>query len=196
MPTVQPTVLLVDDEKDIVDVYTLAFSGEYSVLEAYSGEEALEKVSDADVVLLDRRMPGLSGREVLDEIRARDLDVRVAMVTAVDPDFDIAEMGFDAYLTKPVDDEELRETVDELLTLSEYDDQIRERFAIAEKLVALESEKSRQELAASEEYQSLTERAAKLDERTSETVGDMEPETFEKAISGVDDTQEGDPDSR
>jgi CheY-like chemotaxis protein len=196
MPTVQPTVLLVDDEKDIVDVYALAFSGEYSVLEAYSGEEALEKVSDADVVLLDRRMPGLSGREVLDEIRARDLDVRVAMVTAVDPDFDIAEMGFDAYLTKPVGDDELRETVDELLTLSEYDDQIRERFAIAEKLVALESEKSRQELAASEEYQTLTERAAKLDERTSETVGDMEPETFEKAISGVDDTQESDPDSR
>ncbi|GAB6860268.1 response regulator [Haloplanus litoreus] len=196
MPTAQPTVLLVDDEKDVVDVYALAFTEEYSVLEAYGGEEALEKVSDADVVLLDRRMPGLSGREVLEEIRARDLDVRVAMVTAVDPDFDIAEMGFDAYLTKPVGDDELRETVDELLTLSEYDDRIRERFAIAEKLVALESEKSRQELAASEEYRALTERAAALDERTTETVGEMDSAAFEKAFSGVEDATGGDTDRR
>ena len=196
MPTVQPTVLLVDDEKDVVDVYALAFTGEYTVLKAYGGEEALEQVDDADVVLLDRRMPGLSGREVLDEIRARDVDVRVAMVTAVDPDFDIAEMGLDAYLTKPVGDEELRDTVDELLTLSEYDEQVRERFAIAEKLVALESEKPGQELATNETYRSLKERAAELDERTSETVGDMAPETFEKAISGVGDSQEDESDGQ
>jgi DNA-binding response OmpR family regulator len=114
----------------------------------------------------------------------------------VDPDFDIAEMGFDAYLTKPVGDDELRDTVDELLTLSEYDEQVRERFAIAEKLVALESEKPGQELATNETYQSLKERSAELDERTSETVGDMAPETFEKAISGIGDAQENESDGQ
>ncbi|WP_251343414.1 response regulator [Haloplanus halophilus] len=190
MPSAQPTVLLVDDEKDVVDVYALAFSEDYRVLKAYSGEEALGKASDADVVLLDRRMPGLSGREVLAEIRDRDIDVRVAMVTAVDPDFDIAEMGFDAYLTKPVGDEELRETVDELLTLSEYDDQVRERFAIAEKLGALEAEKTRSELAESEEYRELTERASELDARASETVSGMDRDTFEQAISGLSEPNE------
>jgi DNA-binding response OmpR family regulator len=188
MPTAQPTVLLVDDEEDIVDVYALAFDDDdYAVRRAYDGEEALQKVGDADVVLLDRRMPGLSGREVLAEIRSRGIDVRVAMVTAVDPDFDITEMAFDAYLTKPVSDDDLRETVDELLTLSAYDEQVRDRFAVARKLAVLEAEKSERELAASSEYQSLTERAAELDARASETVGEMTAETFEKAVSGLSD---------
>lgn len=186
MPSAKPTVLLVDDEKDVVDVYALAFAEDYHVRKALGGQEALEKVDDADVVLLDRRMPGLSGREVLAKIRDRDIDVRVAMVTAVDPDFDITEMGFDAYLTKPVGDEELRETVDGLLTLSTYDQQVRERFAVAEKLAALEAEKPSGELAESEEYEALTERAAELDARASETVGEMDPGAFGKAISGIE----------
>jgi len=188
MVTAQPTVLLVDDEADIVDVYALAFTdGDYTVRKAYSGEEALEKVADVDVVLLDRRMPGLSGKDVLDEIRERGLDVRVAMVTAVDPDFDITTMPFDAYLTKPVSDDELRETVDELFTLATYDEQVRERFALAEKLAVLEAEKTDRELAASDEYRALQERATELDERASETVGGMTPETFERALSGLGD---------
>jgi len=188
MATAQPTVLLVDDERDVVDVYALAFTGgEYTVRKAYSGEEALEQVDGADVVLLDRRMPGLSGQDVLDEIRNRGLDVRVAMVTAVDPDFDIADMDFDTYLTKPVSDDELRATVDELLTLSEYDTQVRERFAVAEKLAVLEAEKTENELNASDEYSELRERAAELDAQSSETFGSMTAETFEKALSDLDD---------
>jgi DNA-binding response OmpR family regulator len=187
-------VLLVDDERDVVDVYALAFSQDYTVLKAHSGEEALEKVVDADVVLLDRRMPGLSGREVLAEIRRRDVDVRVAMVTAVDPDFDITEMAFDAYLTKPVGETELRETVTELLTLSEYDEQVRERFGIAEKVAALEAEKPTQELANNDEYQRLTERAAELDAASSETVGQMSANAFEKALSGLTERPDDDAD--
>ena len=188
MVTSQPTVLLVDDEEDVVDVYALAFSeGEYTVRKAYGGEEALEKVADVDVVLLDRRMPGLSGQDVLDEIRNRGLDVRVAMVTAVDPDFDITEMPFDTYLTKPVSDDELRATVDELCVLSEYDEQIRERFAVAEKLGVLEAEKTDRELAASDEYAALREQAAELDARSSETFGTMTAETFEKVLSDIED---------
>ncbi|MFB6256017.1 MAG: response regulator [Haloplanus sp.] len=188
MATPQPTVLIVDDEEDVVDVYALAFAGdEYSVRKAYSGEEALEQVAGADVVLLDRRMPGLSGQDVLDEIRDRGLDVRVAMVTAVDPDFDIAEMPFDTYLTKPVSNEELRETVDELLALAEYDEQVCERFAIAEKLAVLEAEKTERELAANDEYATLQERAAELDARSAEALGSMPAELFEKIVSDIED---------
>jgi len=187
MPPEQPTVLLVDDEKDIVDVYALAFSDGYDVEKAYSGQEALEKASDADAILLDRRMPGLSGGDVLDEIRRRGIDVRVAMVTAVDPDFDIVDMEFDAYLTKPVADDELRETVDELLSLTEYDSQMRERFAIAEKLTTLEAEKSKRELESSSEYRALRERADELDAQASETIGRMDLDTFKKVFSDIDD---------
>ncbi|WP_435066992.1 response regulator [Haloplanus sp. C73] len=186
MPTGQPTVLLVDDEPDIVDIYALAFSdAEYAVERAHDGEAALEAAADADVILLDRRMPGLSGEDVLTELRERELDVRVAMVTAVDPDFDIAEMPFDAYLTKPVSDEELRETVDTLLALARYDEQVRERYVVAQKLAMLEAEKTRRELEGSEEYASLRARAAELDAAATETVGEMTRDAFERALSGI-----------
>lgn len=192
MPREPPTVLIVDDEEDVVEIYALALD-EYDVRKAYSGEGALEKVDDSvDVVLLDRRMPGLSGHEVLDEIRERDVDVRVAMVTAVDPDFDIAEMDFDAYLTKPVDGEKLRGLVDELLALSEFDDRSRELFSIAERKATLEAEKTDRELAESEEYEALQERSAELNERATEAMDEIDDEAFGKLLSGVpaDDTED------
>jgi DNA-binding response OmpR family regulator len=183
-----PPVLLIDDEEDVAAIYELALSDEYEVRAAYSGEEALETIDDAvDVVLLDRRMPGLSGNEVLTELRQREFDVRVAMVTAVDPDFDITEMNFDAYLTKPVDDEALREAVEELLTLSEYDDHTRELFSVAEKKATLEAEKTKQELAASDEYEVLQERATELKSHTAERINEMDEDTFEKVFSELSD---------
>ncbi|WP_276270826.1 response regulator [Haloarcula litorea] len=183
-----PTVLIVDDDEDVVDVYALALGGTYEIVKALDGEEALSLLDDTvDVVLLDRRMPGPSGRDVLAEIRDREADVRVAMVTAVDPDFDIATMPFDGYVTKPVDDEELRSTVSRLVSLSAHDDQTRELFAVAEKLAALEAEKTAHELSNSDDYADLRDRAAELDAAATETVGEMEPETFDRVLSEFHD---------
>ncbi|WP_096388847.1 response regulator [Halopenitus persicus] len=184
MATDSPTVLIVDDEPDVVRVYELALGDAYDVRKAYDGEEALEKVDDAvDVVLLDRRMPGPSGRDVLEEIRRRDVDVRVGIVTAVDPDFDVAEMDFDAYLTKPVADEDVRKTVAELLSRAEYDDSTTELVAVAEKKAALEAEKTKQELAANDEYRALVERLSELEARTTESLDDATEETVETAVA-------------
>lgn len=193
MANSSPTVLIVDDEEDVVKIYALALSDAYDVRKAYGGEEALEKVDDTvDVVLLDRRMPGLSGQDVLEEIRQRGIDVRVGMVTAVDPDFDIAEMDFDAYVTKPVADEDIRETVEELLSLSAYDDHTRELFSVAEKKAALESEKTRQELADSDEYETLEKRASELESHAAETMDDMDKEAYEKVLSGLSEDKTAD----
>ena len=182
------TVLIVDDEPDVADAYAAQLRDQYDVETAYSGEAALDALDPSiDVVLLDRRMPDISGDDILERIRERDLQARVAMVTAVDPDFDITEMAFDTYLTKPVSDEELRDVVDEMLRLAEYDEQVRERFAVAEKLALLEAEKTERELATSDEYASLQERATELDTQASETVGKMSPEAFERAISRLVD---------
>jgi DNA-binding response OmpR family regulator len=177
-----PTVLIVDDEEDVVDIYELSLSREYDVRTAYDGTEALQQVDETvNAVLLDRRMPGLSGDEVLAEIRSRGIDVRVAMVTAVDPDFDVVEMGFDAYLTKPVGDDELHETVEELLELAAYDDRSKELFAIAEKMALLETRKAKAELAGSDEYERLERRRAELEAQDTE----MDAEGFRKAFSGL-----------
>jgi len=153
-----PTILVVDDEEDVTDLYATWLTDEYDVRSAYEGETALDVLDESvDVVLLDRRMPGLSGDEVLTRIRDEDLSTRVVMVTAVKPDFDILGMGFDDYLVKPVSKDEIHETVEGMLTRVDYDEQLQEYFALVSKKAVLEAEKDAGELAASEEYQSLIE---------------------------------------
>jgi len=170
-----PVVLIVEDEPDVAETYNLWLQDEYEVRMAGNGSEALELLDDdVDVVLLDRMMPGLSGDEVLDRIRESDSDCRVAMVTAVEPDFDILEMGFDSYLTKPIRSEELYETVSNLLERSTYDDLLQRYYSLVEKQATLEATKSSAELAESEEYRSLTERVAELKDELSGTLGGVE----------------------
>jgi DNA-binding response OmpR family regulator len=157
----RPLVLVVEDEPDLADLYAAWLEGSYRVRTAYGGREALEALDDSvSAVLLDRRMPDLSGDEVLEAVRDRGIDCRVAMVTAVEPDFDIIAMGFDDYLVKPVSREELERTVETLLLRNEYDEGIRELFSLASKKALLESEKGPAALEDNDEYRELD---AKLD---------------------------------
>jgi len=148
-------VLVVDDEEEVAEVFSLWLRDEYETRVATGGEAALEAIDGVDLVLLDRRMPDLSGDETLARMRERGYDGPVAMVTAVDPDFDIVEMAFDDYLVKPISKEELQETVERLLSVQSYDEQTQDQFALARKLAALEVEKDDSELEASEEYAAL-----------------------------------------
>jgi DNA-binding response OmpR family regulator len=177
------TVLIVDDEPSITDLYALRLEGEYEVRTAYGGEEALEKVDeDVDVVLLDRRMPDLSGDEVLTAIQERGLDPGVAMVTAVDPDFDILELGFDAYVVKPVPEEKLKETVETLLRRSTYDSKLQELTSLMSKRAALKAEVTPDELEDNEEYRRLSERIETLRDELDDTVDDLDEEDFSAAF--------------
>jgi DNA-binding response OmpR family regulator len=135
-----PTVLAVDDEPDLVELYRVYLQDEYDVRLATGGEEALSRMDDdVDVVLLDRRMSDLTGHEVLAEMRAAGYDARVAMVTAVEPDVDVVDMPFDDYQTKPVSREDVRALVAVLLRRAEFDEQSQRFFALASKKAALEA---------------------------------------------------------
>ena len=170
----EPEIVVVDDEARLADLFAAWLRAEWSVETAYSGEEALETITDSvEVVLLDRRMPGLSGDEVLESIREAGYDCRVVMVTAVDPDFDIIEMGFDDYLVKPVSKDELLEMVEDVSLRSEYASDIREYYALVSKKALLESEKAAHELADNDEYQRLCDRVSKLGARVDETVSGL-----------------------
>lgn len=179
-------MLVVDDEVEIARAYAAWLEDGYEVQTAHDGREALAVVSESvDVMLLDRRMPRLSGDEALERIRARGYDVRVAIVTAVDPDFDVVEMPFDTYLTKPVSQADLFAAVETLSALAEYDDAVRQEFALAEKRAALEAAKPPAEL-------SSDERFAKLDDALSEArcdaidrLGEVDHETATAALSGL-----------
>jgi len=171
----RPVVLIVEDEPDVAETYKLWLQQEYEVRMAQNGDEGLEMLdATVDVVLLDRMMPGLSGDEVLERIRDRDLECRVAMVTAVEPDFDILEMGFDAYLSKPIRSEQLHETVTNLLERSEYDSLLQEYYALVEKQATLESTKSSAELADNEQYEDLSNEIAGMRDELSQTLGGIE----------------------
>ena len=168
MTTPTPTVLLVEDERDLADTYAAWLDDDYDVQVAYDGESAMENLDDIDVVLLDRRLPGVTGDEVLAAIREREVDCQVAMVTAVEPDFDVFELGFDDYLVKPVFRDDLHELVDRLDRCATYDEDVQRHFALASKLAALEDYKSEEELRESEEYARLQNELAKLTERLAE----------------------------
>ena len=149
------TVLAVDDEPDLAELYRVYLDPVYDVRIANGGEEALDAMDESvDVVLLDRRMPEMSGHEVLDAIRGEGYDARVAMLTAVEPDVDIVEMPFDDYKTKPVTKEDLLTLVEVLLHRAAFDERSQEFFALASKKAALEAAGTTN----SEEYEELIER--------------------------------------
>lgn len=184
------TVLIVDDDRDVVRTYRRYLEDSYAIREAYDGDEALDELDEeVDVVLLDRLMPGVSGGEVLDRIRDRELSVRVAMVTAVDPDFDILDMGFDDYITKPTGYDELRETIETLLDLNRHAENVREYHSLLAKREALRDGKAAYELERSDAYADLEAKIAAL-ERTleSESEGYTDDARFVATLRAIDDS--------
>ena len=160
----KPTVLVVEDEQALIELYVRWLESEYDVRTARGGEEALEEFDQAiDMVLLDRLMPGMSGDEVLEAVRERSSECKVAMVTAVEPDFDVLRMGFDDYLTKPIDREELRRTVERLVDIDSYDALYIRLSSLRVLRNVLQEEKSAAELAADERFQELEEHIAELE---------------------------------
>lgn len=191
-----PTVLVVEDETDLADLYAAWLADTYDVRTAYGGEDALEKLDEeVAVVLLDRRMPDLSGDDVLAEIRDQELDCRVVIVSAVDPGFDVIGMGFDDYLTKPVDEAELHDAVERMLTRSEYDETLQEYQQLVATRAALEAQLSDAELRQSEEFGELEEQIAELEDAVDDTVEEFTDEDFKAAFrdldSEVNETPEG-----
>jgi DNA-binding response OmpR family regulator len=177
------TVLVVDDEPDVADAYAAQLDDRYIVSTAYGGDEALDEMdASVDVVLLDRRMPGTSGDEVLETIRNRDLNIRVAMVTAVDPDFDIIEMPFDDYIIKPVSRDELYETIDRLLNAASYEEKMRQYYALSAKHATLSANKPESELSENQQFQKLTERMNSLRDELDDTLSEFDDDDFAAAF--------------
>lgn len=162
----QPTILIVEDERELADTYAEWLAVDYNVEVAYSAAAAIDKLSnDLDVALLDRRLPGMSGNAIIDEIDQQNIDCRIAMITAVDPDFDILDMGFDEYLVKPVLKDKLKNCVNRLLRLKTYNDQFKESYSLATKQRLLEEEKSVAELDEHEDYHEAVSRLHELQEQ-------------------------------
>ena len=177
------TVLVVEDEDHLADLYTDYLAGEYDVRTAYGGIEAMDMLApDLDVVLLDRRMPVVSGNEVLADIEERGLQCRVAMVTAVDPDFDIIDMGCDDYIVKPVTRDALRDVVGRLMKIAEYNDRMRDLTAKKLKRNVLQVEKSAAELEGSEEFRRLQDEIASIEDQIDDIADELGTEYLKRDL--------------
>ena len=115
------SILVVDDEPDVADLFRQRFRGEvrqgtYVLHFAVSGEEALDELADGIeppliVILSDINMPGTDGLALLHEIKTRRPDLPVIMVTAYGDDERrrrATEYGAAEFLTKPVDFDSLK----------------------------------------------------------------------------------------
>jgi DNA-binding response OmpR family regulator len=107
------TVLVVDDDADLADTYTLWLDREgYEVRTAYRGDAALGAAEGANVIVLDRRMPAIPGDEVARTLRDRDGQWLVVGISAVSPDEGLVDLPVDDYLVKPVTRATVVEAVD------------------------------------------------------------------------------------
>ena len=109
------SILVVDDERDFVEMLSLRLSDAGHVIKAaFDGRQALEILEtwEPDVVILDIRMPGLDGMETLKRIKAKHPIVEVILLTghgAIDTAVDGMKSGAFDYLLKPAEHEELLE---------------------------------------------------------------------------------------
>lgn len=107
------TVLIVEDEKNIVDIVCFNLQREgYATLEAYDGEDGLEKarLEKPDLILLDVMLPKMNGFDVCRALRESRNNVPVVILTAREEETDKVlglEIGADDYITKPFSMREL-----------------------------------------------------------------------------------------
>lgn len=173
--TEETRVLVVEDEQSLADLYEMWLADEYDTRVVYSGEAALEGMANhnIDVVLLDRRMPGLSGDEVATRLNENGCDAQVVMVTAVSPSPEMAALPIDDYVKKPVEGEQLLSIVETAALVRTYDDDITELLALTARRQALEEAVPADELETSEEFDRLSSRIAHIQDSIDDTMEEL-----------------------
>ncbi len=117
-------ILVVDDEPDMIWAVTnVLLSENHSVVSVNSGEEALAKVKDLtiDLVLLDFRLPGMDGIQILEKIKQIRSDLPVIMVTGyggIEEAVQSMKLGAAHYISKPFDNSQLVESVSKALEMN------------------------------------------------------------------------------
>ena len=135
-----PNILIIDDDAHINDIVSKALQADgYSVTSAYSGTEALLLLSQSkpDLILLDLMLPGLTGEELLPQIR----DIPVIVVSAKADVTDKVELlvgGAVDYVTKPFD---MKELLARIMVQLRKNEKSAERSLLAYREITLDTDK-------------------------------------------------------
>ena len=114
-------ILVVDDDPIVLKLISRMLGADYCVLTARGGQEAIRLIRERapNLVLLDLRMPGTDGFDVLRAVAHDAPEMRVVMLTgdsAVESFTAAIDRGAQAYLTKPFSQEDLRNIVDHMIS--------------------------------------------------------------------------------
>lgn len=116
-------VLAVDDTPENLDVVKGALGGDYVIKAAINGMVALKIAQKAppDLVLLDIRMPGMDGFEVMSQLQSNEMTRGIPVIFLTgESDSEVKQraqdMGAVGFVTKPIDSEALRQTVSTALS--------------------------------------------------------------------------------
>ena len=118
-------VLVIDDEKNIrTTLQQVLESAGYEVATAVNGEDGLSKLSKSrfDMVLLDMKLPGMDGIDVLRRMRETNYETPVAIITAygtIENAVEAMKLGAVDYLRKPFSGSEIKELVERILARRE-----------------------------------------------------------------------------
>jgi DNA-binding NtrC family response regulator len=137
---IRPIILVVDDDPGLRESFRLILEDEFEVLDVPDGQQALDIVRSCqvDLVLLDIRLPGMDGLEVLERIKGLDEQLDVILITAVKTvrtAVSAMKLGALDYLTKPFDEDEVLALIRRAL----------EKRALEREVVFLRSELARRE---------------------------------------------------
>ncbi len=159
-------LLIVDDEIDFLD--TIANRMEmrgFDVTKASSGQEALDAVKQKkfDIALLDLKMPGLDGFEVLKILSKEHKYIEVIILTAhgsIEAAFDTSKLGAFGFLTKPYDFDELVQVIKDA-----YERRLKNKFANDPELLELLMNKTKDIPLGSENALDILDELKKLDDK-------------------------------
>lgn len=143
-------ILIVDDDESMREMLEVILKEDYEVIKAASGEEALTKFANSHplVVLLDIKLPGISGIEALERILKKDPDIKclmISMIHDVNTVVECIKKGAHDYMTKEFEYESVLMRVRNAGALAKlkkaYDQQVHKISRLEERLGRIDQEK-------------------------------------------------------
>ena len=197
MAAEQVRILTVDDEEVVRNLLqrTLAEAG-YDVTTAADGEEALSAVSqgEVEVVLLDIKMPGMSGIEVLGKLTTDWPDICVIVVTAVvdtQTAIEALKMGAYDYITKPFNRDNVVRKVQEAIEKCNYQLQDRRRYLQLKESITEQTQRMQEQfmelLNSLTREQKLLHKLATMQAKDSKSLLSELPPELQEPVSSVEE---------
>jgi DNA-binding response OmpR family regulator len=169
------TVVVIDDTEGGRELYREWLGDECAVRTAGDAQAGVDVLDhEVDLVILDRELSGVDGRDAAVELDSHVNGVHIVMVSWQAADFDIVEYPIDSYVEKPVTEDDVIALIEQYRTQRSYQADLEEYFSLTSKLAAIEAEHSPDELESNPEYDRLKARVEEKQESVDEALSTAE----------------------